>query len=195
MHHLDFISQFTSDIRHVTRQGNPVADALSCLEVNAMPLDSASPTVDFQAMAKAHPDVTSLLLYNPYSLQTVLSSSPESLCLCAQTHSFVTPLQEDHIPTFHSNFDIQCSTPCTDCYTQVSDPLHRWACSCLQCQRAKVHCHTTTFNTPDARFTTCTLTSSDPCQHHKIALTSSFILIALLGGQKPYQYLTSLQTQ
>ena len=27
--HLDFISQFTSDIRHVTGQGNPVADALS----------------------------------------------------------------------------------------------------------------------------------------------------------------------
>ena len=34
--HLDFISQFTSDIRHVAGQGNPVADALSRLEANTM---------------------------------------------------------------------------------------------------------------------------------------------------------------
>ena len=34
--HLDFISQFTSDIRHVTGQDNPVADALSCLGANAI---------------------------------------------------------------------------------------------------------------------------------------------------------------
>ena len=34
--HLDFISQFTSDIRHVTGKDNPVADALSRMETNAM---------------------------------------------------------------------------------------------------------------------------------------------------------------
>ena len=37
--HLDYISQFTSDIRHVAGAGNPVADALSRLEANAMQLD------------------------------------------------------------------------------------------------------------------------------------------------------------
>ena len=34
--------------------------------------------------------------------------------------------------------------------------IAKWACSCLQCQRAKVHRHTltplVTFNTPDAGF-------------------------------------------
>ena len=57
--HLDFISQFTSDIRHVAGQGNPVADALSRMEANAITLDSPT-TVDFQALAKAQPDITEL---------------------------------------------------------------------------------------------------------------------------------------
>ena len=57
--HLDFISQFTSDIRHVAGQGNPVADALSRMEANAITLDSST-TVDFQALAKAQPDITEL---------------------------------------------------------------------------------------------------------------------------------------
>ena len=38
----------------------------------------------------------------------------------------------------------------------INADVRRWACSCLQCQRAKVHRHTTslpgTFATPDARF-------------------------------------------
>ena len=47
--HLDFISQFTSDIRHVTGQDNPVADALSHLWANAIHSDTSLvlPTVDF----------------------------------------------------------------------------------------------------------------------------------------------------
>ena len=34
--HLDFISQFTSDIHHVQGKDNPVADALSHLDVNTL---------------------------------------------------------------------------------------------------------------------------------------------------------------
>ena len=38
----------------------------------------------------------------------------------------------------------------------MNTDIHQWARSCLQCQRAKIHCHTTTllctFNPPDARF-------------------------------------------
>ena len=58
MHHLDFILQFTSDIRHVTRQGNPVADALSCLEANAMQLDSASSTVQWPSPTRCYYSTT-----------------------------------------------------------------------------------------------------------------------------------------
>jgi len=50
---LDFISQFNVDIHHITIQGNPVADALSPIEVNAVQHEPAPSTIDFQAMAKA----------------------------------------------------------------------------------------------------------------------------------------------
>ena len=50
-----FISQFTNDIRHLAGQGNPVADALSQMEANAITLDPST-LVDFQALAKAQPE-------------------------------------------------------------------------------------------------------------------------------------------
>ena len=40
---IDFISQFTTDIHHVVGRGNPVADALSCLEANGVQLDHPPP--------------------------------------------------------------------------------------------------------------------------------------------------------
>ena len=47
---LNFISQFTSDIQHVKGAHNPVADALSRIEINA--LDQRQ-DIDFEEMAKA----------------------------------------------------------------------------------------------------------------------------------------------
>ena len=46
--HLDYISQFTSDIRHVKGIENPVADALSRLHVDAL---HTSSLVDFHQLA------------------------------------------------------------------------------------------------------------------------------------------------
>ena len=48
---LDYISQFTSTIRHIHGLDNVVADALSRIETNAL-LSGQPPTVDFAAMAK-----------------------------------------------------------------------------------------------------------------------------------------------
>ena len=49
---LDFIAQFTTDIRHVRGTDNAVADALSRIEANAL-LSSSPPVVDFVTMAAA----------------------------------------------------------------------------------------------------------------------------------------------
>lgn len=49
-HQLDYISQFTSIIRHVHGMDNVVADALSRIESNAL-LTGKPPIVDFAAMA------------------------------------------------------------------------------------------------------------------------------------------------
>lgn len=48
---LNFISQFTSTICHIKGSNNVVADALSCIEANAL-LSSQPPVLDFSAMAK-----------------------------------------------------------------------------------------------------------------------------------------------
>ncbi len=47
---LDFIAQFTSDIRHVKGNDNVPADALSRVEANAV-LSDSPPVIDFRAMA------------------------------------------------------------------------------------------------------------------------------------------------
>ena len=48
--HLDFVSQFTSDIRHVKGSENPVADALSRIELNSLTQQQG---IDFEDMARA----------------------------------------------------------------------------------------------------------------------------------------------
>ena len=50
VHQLDFISQFTSDIRHIEGVNNPVADALSRIEV----IHTTHPSlIDFNALVSA----------------------------------------------------------------------------------------------------------------------------------------------
>ena len=49
---LDFIAQFTTDIRYVSGKDNAVADALSRAPVNTIH-ESETPSVDFEAMARA----------------------------------------------------------------------------------------------------------------------------------------------
>ena len=49
--HLDFIAQFTSDIRHIKGTNNAAADALSHVEVDM--LHTTSSVIDFKAMAEA----------------------------------------------------------------------------------------------------------------------------------------------
>lgn len=49
--HLDFITQFTSDIRYISGTANTAANALSCMEVDA--LHTSSSGINFKAMAEA----------------------------------------------------------------------------------------------------------------------------------------------
>ena len=65
--HLDYISQFTSDIHHVKGVQNRPADALSRLSVNTLATNVSDNTVDFVEMTAAQTD-------NP-DLQWLQSSS------------------------------------------------------------------------------------------------------------------------
>ena len=52
--HMDFISQFTTNIQHVSGINNPVADALSRVGINAV--IAPPPLIDFAELAAAQED-------------------------------------------------------------------------------------------------------------------------------------------
>ena len=168
--HLDFISHFTCDIRHMAEEGNPVANTLLCLETNAVQLELAPPTIDFRAMAKAQPDATNL--QHLHSTNNTLKLTRVSMPMCADTllcdTSTGTPrpyVPEQFRRTVFNSLH-RLSHPgvratlqlITSCYfwPGMNADVRRWARSCLQCQKAKVTRHTVTplgtFNIPDARF-------------------------------------------
>ena len=155
--HLDFISQFTSDIRHVAGAGNPVADALSRLEVNAMQLDHPSPLIDLDRLQSA----TSTL-----KLERIPMPMRHDTLLCDTSTGTPRPYVPGHFRHIVFNSLHALSHPGVRAtqrlvtarffWPGMNADVQRWAHSCLQCQRAKVHQHTTTplgtFNTPDVRF-------------------------------------------
>ena len=168
--HLDFISQFTCDIRHVSGEGNPVADALSRLETNALQLEPVPSTVDFQAMAKAQPDITTA--QQLHSTNNTLKFTRVSMPMCTDAllcdtstgklrpyvpeqfrRAVFNSLHNLSHPGIHATLQLVTSHYF---WPGMNADVRRWARSCLQCQRAKVTRHTVTslgtFNTPDARF-------------------------------------------
>ena len=67
---LDYFFQFTSAIRHIEGHNNPVADALSRIEIDAL-VTGVPPKIDFAAMAEAQKE-------DP-EIQAIHSSQPSSL--------------------------------------------------------------------------------------------------------------------
>ena len=158
--HLDFISQFTTDIRHVKGTDNAVADALSRIEANAL-LDESPPLVDFTAMAKAQRTDAELT-------QLLSSSSASSLNLreiplsMADTTIFCDTSTEVHrpfVPAVFRHYIRLSPLPFTSRNSSNATPDHfplRLAWNQQRCpevgsvmpslpesQSPKTHCHTT----------------------------------------------------
>ena len=84
LRHLEFISQFTSDIRHIKGPDNSVADALSHVKINAIHT-TQSPPVDFKDIAKEQqtdPELTKLKQSSSLKLEPVTISCTDSTILC-----------------------------------------------------------------------------------------------------------------
>eukprot|EP00794_Sanderia_malayensis_P020726 gene20726-biopygen17108 len=164
--HLDFISQFTTDIRHITGKENVVADALSRTEVNSLHL--ASP-IDFTLLSKAQQEDTDLSQLNDTSSLQLkefpIPNAPGTI-LCDTTTS--TPRPYVPVPFRRSIFDhlhslshpgiraTQNLITARYVWPNINTDLRRWTRSCIPCQRSKIQRHTVapigTFATPDARF-------------------------------------------
>ena len=169
LRHLDFISQFTSDIRHVSGTENCVADALSRIEANA--LHQSTPVViDFKAIAEAQQtdSETSQLQSTSTSLQLQPLPVPTSnlTLLCDMSTGVPRPYvpQQFRKTVFDSLHSLshpsiratQRLITSRYVWPSINQDVRNWAKCCLQCQKSKIQRHTTSplgkFKTPDARF-------------------------------------------
>ena len=147
--HLDFISQFISDIRFLKGSSNAAADALSRVEVDALcaPL-SSTPSIDYAAMAHAQQDNPTLS--QPSKLLLDLRPLPlpttDGTLLCDMSMRTPRPYVPVPEPFRRVVFDTLHSLAHPGvCATQhlvtaryvwprIDADVRKWARSCLQCQ-------------------------------------------------------------
>lgn len=164
--HLDFISQFTSDIRHVKGEANSVADALS--RVGSVELSSSS-CIDFAAIAKAQEDDAELRQLRDSSslnLQPVPLPTSDVTLMCDVPTGVPRPYIPDSFRRSVFEALHSLSHPGIRATRRLLTAGYVWpginkdvtqlTRACPHCQSCKVHRHTvtplSTFSTPDARF-------------------------------------------
>ena len=165
--HLDFVSQFTTDIRHVSGNENPVADALSRITTL-----TPSSTIDFAAMAHAQRSDEELkqLRNDPSSTTLEFHDHPiptsNSLITCDISTGKPRPFvpKEFRRSIFASLHNLShpgikaTQRLITERYVwpSINRDVRQWTRTCLQCQRCKVQRHTcaplSNFEIPTARF-------------------------------------------
>lgn len=147
---VNFISQFTTDIRHVSGTDNQVADTLSRMEEIRSP-DDMEKIVEEQ---EADSSITELLKNPSLQLKWIEVPHIRKSLLCETTTSKLRPyvpsqLRQEIFKKLHS-----LSHPgvrgtrrlITQRYfwPNMNTDLAKWSRSCLACQRSKVHRHTVT---------------------------------------------------
>ena len=174
LRHLDFIAQFTSDIRHIQGRHNPVADALSRVELNAV--DSVSPpVVDFEAMAAAQDNCRFLSDESPHHSLTL-----HPIPLPNSTNSIICDfLMECHALLFHLPSGKLFLMPCTLCLILVSRLLKNLSVNVLsgpRCTLSSSGGHGHVFHVNDRRSFDIPFPLWHPFLHQMLDLTT-FILI------------------
>ena len=168
--HLDYISQFTSNIRDVNGVDNVVADALSRIETNAL-LSGQPPSLDFAAIAKTQANDPQLKALQSSSSSTLVVEPVtipdcEFPLLCdtstgTQRPIVPRPWRRIAFDSLHglSHPGIRATQKLVTSrfvWTGINSDVRRWTRSCIPCQRAKIQRHTqaslSSFPTPDALF-------------------------------------------
>ncbi|BHF76553.1 hypothetical protein SprV_0501965100 [Sparganum proliferum] len=162
--HLDYISQFTADIRYVRGSDNVVADALSRPDINTLTSDfDLAKLANLQSGDESIDDLRSTTTLQ--LRDAPIPASPGTI-LCDRstgTPRLVLPLSYrktvfDH---FHSlsHPGIRASRNLIAArfiWPKMNSDIALWTRECLACQKNKVHRHTfsppSTFAVPDVRF-------------------------------------------
>ncbi|KAK4474308.1 hypothetical protein MN116_000394 [Schistosoma mekongi] len=162
--HLDYISQFTSDIQHVKGEDNQAADALSRLEMNII----QQSTVDFEILRDSQEtdqELQNLLSTKCSSLKLKQLPSPKEdvLIYCDTTTAVPRPFVPKNMRRLIYNFHslshpgVKSSTKLINAryiWPNLQKDVHKWVRECSACQQSKVSRHTPigVFPQPDARF-------------------------------------------
>lgn len=168
--HLDYISQFCTDIRYIKGKDNLVADALSRYDVSLVTHPSLPGSeVNFDKIAsqqKTDPELCKLRESSSLQFEDVpiLTSHNTIICDISTGHPrpYITPeFRRDIFDSIHnlSHPGIRATQRLITqrfVWPSINKDVRTWTKHCIQCQRAKVHRHTVTpigtFATPDARF-------------------------------------------
>ncbi|GBN54786.1 Transposon Tf2-9 polyprotein [Araneus ventricosus] len=168
LRHLDFISQFSTDIRHVPGTQNFVADALSRIEIDSISQASCLDYKDIASAQSKDDELKHLLQSNSTSLVLKKQYFPlEDITLTCDVSSKVPrpfiPKDYRRLVFQHlhglSHPGISASTRMITqrfVWPDIKRDIKMWVKSCQPCQRSKIHRHTKapagTFALPDARF-------------------------------------------
>ena len=162
--HLDYISQFTSDIRYTKGINNPVADALSRVELNQV--ETNPPIIDLEAMATAQGNCE-FLTHDTHTHSLSLQHTPlphsSNTIICdvstGQSRLVVPPAFRQLVfRSLHSlsHPGIRASQKLISSRFVWHRDIQCWTRACLACQLSKVHRHTlsplATFQVPGVRF-------------------------------------------
>ena len=162
---LDFISQFSTDIRHIPGEVNYAADALSRLHVNTL----STPGIRLSDLARKQaedPNLRVVVQDSSLTLQNMPLPDDAGTILCDVSTSHPRPLVPESerraiFDHFHgiSHPGIRATVKLISdrfVWPRMRADISNWSRSCQQCQRSKVHRHTITapgtFLAPDARF-------------------------------------------
>lgn len=165
--HLAFISEFTTDLRHIKGKNNAVADAFSRVEINA----TSYTEIDFRAMAHAQESdqETQCLKTSNTNLQLVdipLEGDDNLTLLCDISQGNARPIVP--VPFRREVFNLihNLSHPGARAtgntirarfvWNGLNRDVRQWTRICLSCQQSKTQRHTTAplqrFDVPDQRF-------------------------------------------
>ena len=167
---LDFISQYTTDIRHVSGANNPVADALSRINIDTV--TQFLPSLDLKAVAQAQLNDDQLQMLRQSS--TSLKLEPQDISTQGTIIKLVcdtsTGTPRLYLPRAfrYQAFELlhslshpgvkasQRLIASSFVWPSMKTDIRKYTLSCLHCQRSKIHQHTRstpgTFSVPDARF-------------------------------------------
>ena len=171
--HLDFISQFTTDLRYIRGTDNSVADALSRMEANAL-TQNTPPIIDFATMAEAQrtdPDLQKVLEApdsSPLQIAEFHLYTGEQTLYCDTSTGIPRPFVPANLRRIVFDALHSLSHPGVRAtrhlitsrfvWPSINKDVNHWTKTCTQCQRTKVTRHTfappSTFTVPDARFDT-----------------------------------------